>query len=160
MVEGHRMTCPHCGQDMPAPALSASTAALVADTLTVDVDRTDPSTGLETWVDSDGKVRRRVDGLWDAAALIWGTPRTERERGRRNRHIKELRDAGVHPDMLMPLFQKAVVMWDGTRPGLNGIIVNLGDLVEGVSVSPDEVRRYQDEQGHTARQASLLRAVE
>ena len=130
-----------------------------SDPLTLDADRTDEATGLEVWIDTDGKVRRRIDGLWDAAALIWGTPRTDRERGRRNRHIKELRDAGVHPDMLMPLFQRAVVMWSGTRPGLNGIITNLGDLVEGVSVSPDEVRRYQDDQGHTARQASLLRAV-
>ena len=147
------MTCPHCGQDMPVVDSQPSA------TLTLDVDRSDEATGLETWIDPDGKVRRRVDGLWDAAALIWGTPRTDRERGRRNRHIKELRDAGVHPDMLMPLFQKAVVMWSGTRPGLNGIIVNLGDLIEGVTVSTDEVRRYQHDQDHTTRQASLLRAV-
>ncbi len=150
------MTCPHCGQDMPAvPDSQRSEATLVLDT-----DRTDKTTGLEVWVDSDNKVRRRVDGLWDAAALIWGTPRTTRERGRRNRHIKELRDAGVHPDMLMPLFQKAVVMWRGTRPGLNGIIVNLGDLIEGVTVSPDEVARYQHDQDRELRRSTLLRAVE
>ena len=150
------MTCPHCGQDMPAVLEPPTPSAI----LTLDEDRSDEATGLEVWIDSDNKVRRRVDGLWDAAALIWGTPRTSRERGRRNRHIKELRDAGIHPDMLMPLFQKAVVMWQGTRPGLNGIIVNLGDLVEGVTVSPDEVRRYQREQGRELRRASLLRAVE
>ena len=156
------MTCPHCGQLLtedlaqPGPPPTSDTT----DVLTLDVDRSDEATGLEVWSDSSGKVRRRVDGLWDAAALIWGTPRTERERGRRNRHLKELRSAGVHPDMLMPLFRKAVVMWRGTRPGLNGIIVNLGDLIEGVSVSPDEVRRYQDDQGRELRQASLLRAVE
>ncbi len=154
------MTCPHCGQDLTEPTAALAPTSSVDATLTLDVDRSDPSTGLEVWTDPDGKVRRRVDGLWDAAALIWGTPRTERERGRRNRHIKELRDAGVHPDMLMPLFQRAVVMWGGTRPGLNGIIVNLGDLVEGVSVSPNEVRRYQDDQGRELRRASLLRAVE
>ena len=148
------MTCPHCGQDMPTVDSQPS------DTLTLDVDRSDEPTGLEVWTDPDGKVRRRVDGLWDAAALIWGTPRTSRERGRRNRHIKELRDAGVHPDMLMPLFQKAVVMWKGTRPGLNGIIVNLGDLIEGVTVSADEVRHYQDETDRDTRRTSLLRAVE
>ena len=153
------MTCPHCGQPLTEPTATLAPTSSANTTLVVDPKRSDQATGLETWVDSSGKVRRRVDGLWDAAALIWGTPRTQRERGRRNRHIKELRDAGVHPDMLMPLFQRAVVMWRGTRPGLNGIIVNLGDLVEGVSVSPDEVRRYQDEQGRTARQASLLRAV-
>ncbi len=153
------MTCPHCGQPLTEPATTLSPTPS-ADTLTLDEDRTDEATGLEVWTDSSGKVRRRVDGLWDAAALIWGTPRTTRERGRRNRHIKELRTAGVHPGMLMPLFQKAVVMWSGTRPGLNGIITNLGDLIEGVSVSPDEVRRYQDEQGRELRRASLLRAVE
>lgn len=144
-------SCPHCGQPLPED---------LARTLILDIDRTDEATGLETWVDSDNKVRRRVDGLWDAAALIWGTPRTDRERGRRNRHIKELRDAGVHPDMLMPLFQRAVMMWGGTRPGLNGIIVNLGDLIEGVTVSADEVRRYQDDQDRELRRSSLLRAVE
>ena len=156
------MTCPHCGQDLPAagPTPSDELNVLLTVPLTLDEDRSDTATGLEVWTDPDGKVRRRVDGLWDAAALIWGTPRTTRERGRRNRHIKELRDAGVHPDMLMPLFQKAVVMWGGTRPGLNGIITNLGDLIEGVSVSPDEVRRYQDTQGRELRRASLLRAVE
>ncbi len=148
-------SCPHCGQDMPAVLDSQPSVPLV-----LHIDRSDPSTGLEVWIDIDGKVRKRVDGLWDAAALIWGTPRTERERGRRNRHIKELRDARVHPDMLMPLFQRALVMWSGTRPGLNGIIVNLGDLVEGVSVSPDEVRRYQDDQDRKLRRSSLLRAVE
>ena len=147
-------SCPHCGQDMPA-ALDSQPS----DPLTLDANRTDEATGLEVWTDPSGKVRRRVDGLWDAAALIWGTPRTDRERGRRNRHIKELRDAGVHPDMLMPLFQKAVVMWGGTRPGLNGIIVNLGDLIEGVSVSPDEVAMYLSDQGREARRSSLLRAV-
>lgn len=148
-------SCPHCGQDMPAVLDSQR-----SDTLTLDEDRTDETTGLEVWVDTDNKVRKRVDGLWDAAALIWGTPRTDRERGRRNRHIKELRDAGVHPDMLMPLFQKAVVMWRGTRPGLNGIIVNLGDLIEGVTVSADEVARYQHDQDRELRRSSLLRAVE
>ncbi len=153
------MTCPHCGQPFTEPTATLSPTPS-ANTLTLDEDRTDEATGLEVWTDSSGKVRRRVDGLWDAAALIWGTPRTTRERGRRNRHIKELRDARVHPDMLMPLFQKAVVMWSGTRPGLNGIIVNLGDLIEGVTVSPNEVRRYQDEQGRELRRASLLRAVE
>ena len=151
-------SCPHCGQPLTEPTALSPTPS--ADTLVLDTERTDEATGLEVWTDSSGKVRRRVDGLWDAAALIWGTPRTQRERGRRNRHIKELRTAGVHPDMLMPLFQKAVVMWSGTRPGLNGIITNLGDLIEGVSVSPDEVRRYQDEQGRELRRASLLRAVE
>ena len=150
------MTCPHCGQDMLAVLDSQHSSA----TLVLDIDRSDEATGLEVWVDSDDKVRKRIDGLWDAAALIWGTPRTDRERGRRNRHIKELRDAGVHPDMLMPLVQRAVVMWRGTRPGLNGIIVNLGDLIEGVIVSADEVARYQHDQDRTARRASLLRAVE
>ena len=149
------MTCPHCGQDMPAVLDSQH-----SDTLVLDTDRSDEATGLEVWVDPGGKVRRKVDGLWDAAALIWGTPRTDRERGRRNRHVKELRDAGIHPDMLMPLFQRAVVMWGGTRPGLNGIIVNLGDLVEGVTVSADEVRRYQNDQDRELRRSSLLRAVE
>ncbi len=148
-------SCPHCGQDLPSPDPPIPDATLVLDT-----DRSHPETGLETWVDTDGKVRRRVDGLWDAAALIWGNPRTSRERGRRNRHIKELRDAGIHPDMLMPLFQKAVVMWRGTRPGLNGIIINLGDLIEGVTVSPDEVARYQHDQDRELRRSSLLRAVE
>ncbi len=150
-------SCPHCGQDMPAVLDSQRSDTLA---LVLDPGSSDPDTGLEVWIDSEDKVRRRVDGLWDAAALIWGTPRTDRERGRRNRHIKELRSAGVHPDMLMPLFQRAVVMWGGTRPGLNGIIVNLGDLIEGVTVTPDEVQRYQDEQGRDARRASLLRAVE
>ncbi len=148
-------SCPHCGQDMPQ--LPASTSS---DTLALDEDRSDDATGLEVWTDPEGKVRKRVDGLWDSAALIWGTPRTDRERGRRNRHVKELRDAGVHPDMLMPLFQRAVVMWRGTRPGLNGIIVNLGDLIEGVTVSPDEVARYQHETDRELRRSSLLRAVE
>lgn len=148
-------SCPHCGQDLLQPTL-----AVLDNTLVLDTNRSDPRTGLEVWVDSNGKVRKKTDGLWDAAALIWGTPRTDRERGRRNRHVKELRDAGVHPDMLMPLFQKAVVMWGGTRPGLNGIIVNLGDLIEGVTVSADEVRRYQDEQDRELRRSSLLRAVE
>jgi len=148
------MTCPHCSQDMP------QSDPVIDGPLVIHKERSDPATGLEVWIDTEGKVRKRVDGLWDTAVLIWGTPRTTRERGRRNRHIKELRDAGVHPDMLMPLFQRAVMMWRGTRPGLNGIIVNLGDLIEGVTVSPDEVRRYQDEQGWELRRASLLRAVE
>lgn len=147
-------SCPHCGQDMPAVLDSQR-----SDTLVLDTDRSYPGTGLEVWVDSDNKVRRRVDGLWDAAALIWGTPRTDRERGRRNRHIKELRDAGVSPEELTKAFTRAVVMWRGTRPGLNGIIVNLGDLIEGVTVSPDEVQRYLGEQDRNARRASLLRAV-
>ena len=153
------MTCPHCGQTLiePAPAPGAPTSDA---TLVLDVDRSDEATGLQTWIDPDGKVRRRVDGLWDAAALIWGTPRTTRERGRRNHHISELRDAGIHPDMLMPLFQRAVTMWSGTRPGLNGIIVNLGDLIEGVTVSADEVARYQHDQDRELRRSSLLRAVE
>lgn len=154
------MTCPHCGQPLDSDILNPSLRDSDTDTLTLDEDCSDETTGLQVWTDSEGKVRRRVDGLWDAATLIWGTPRTDRERGRRNRHLKELRDAGVHPDMLMPLFQRAVVMWGGTRPGLNGIIVNLGDLIEGVSVSPDEIRRYQDEQGRELRRSSLLRAVE
>jgi hypothetical protein len=129
-------------------------------TLVLDVDRSDETTGLEVWTDSGGKVRRRSDGLWDAATRIWGTPRTSRERGRRNTHIKELRDAGVSPAELTEAFGRAVVMWGGTRPGLNGIIVNLGDLIEGVTVTPDEVRRYQNEQGREQRRSSLLRAVE
>ena len=156
-------SCPHCGQDLtttPTPNGCNQPDPSTGLALVLDIDRSDPGTGLETWVDSDNKVRKRTDGLWDAAALIWGTPQTTRERGRRNRHIKELRDAGVHPDMLMPLFQRAVVMWRGTRPGLNGIITNLGDLVEGVTVSADEVQRYQDDQDHELRRASLLRAVE
>ena len=148
------MICPNCGQSQPALPTPAP------DTLVLDVDRSDEATGLEVWTDPDGKVRRRVDGLWDAASRIWGTPRTTRERGRRNRHIKELRDAGVHPNELTEAFQRALVMWGGTRPGLNGIIVNLGDLIEGVTVTPDEIRRYQDDQGRDARRASLLRAVE
>lgn len=147
-------TCPHCGQSLPQPAPTSD------DTLTLDVERSDEATGLEVWTDSDGKVRRRVDGLWDAAARIWGTPRTARERGRRNRHIKELRDAGVNPAELTEAFQRAVVMWGGTRPGLNGIIVNLGDLIEGVTVTPDEVQRYLGEQDRLSRRDQLLRAVE
>ncbi len=128
--------------------------------LVLDPDRSDPATGLEVWVDTEAKVRRRIDGLWNAACQIWGTPRTSRERGRRNRHIKELRDAGIHPDVLGEAFRAAVVMWGGTRPGLNGIILNLGDLLEGITVTPDEVRRYQNEVGRTQRQSQLLRAVE
>lgn len=160
------MTCPHCGytelqtSSEPVTYEALRKAADPPDTLVLDPDRSDPDTGLEVWIDPEGKVRKRVDELWEAAALIWGTPATDRERGRRNRHIKELRDAGVHPDMLMPLFQRAVVMWRGTRPGLNGIIVNLGDLIEGVSVSADEVRRYQNEADRELRRSSLLRAVE
>lgn len=149
-------SCPHCGQDLT----DAPTSKALTDALVLDPDRGDPATGLEVWTDSEGKVRRRVDGLWDAAALIWGTPRTDRERGRRNRHIKELRDARVSPEELTEAFTRAVVMWRGTRPGLNGIIVNLGDLIEGVTVSPDEVSRYQHDQDRELRQSSLLRAVE
>ncbi len=156
-------SCPHCGQDfvedLTQPGLPGQPPT-PTDILTLDPDRSDEATGLEVWVNGDGKVRKRSDGLWDAAARIWGTPRTARERGRRNRHLKELRDARVSPDELGEAFKTAVVMWRGTRPGLNGIIVNLGDLIEGVTVSPDEVRRYQDEQGRELRRSSLLRAVE
>lgn len=110
----------------------------------LDESRSDPDTGLEVWVDSDGKQRQRVDGLWDEACELWGTPKTDKERGRRNKEIKELRLARVHPEMLKPLFLKAQERWD-KRPQLNGIITNLGDLLEGMEISPTDIKRYQAE---------------
>lgn len=100
--------------------------------LVLDHGRSDPDTGLYRWVDADGKVRQTVDELWDAASEIWGEPLTGAERGKRNREIKQLREAGIRPDQLAPIVEKAIVRWGGNaRPGLAGIVRNLGDLLNG-----------------------------
>lgn len=41
---------------------------------------------------------RKRDPLWDSLAALFGDPATDNERGKRNRAVKQLRDAGVAPD--------------------------------------------------------------
>lgn len=95
---------------------------------------------------------RKPDLLWEAARDIWGDPATDTERGRRNKELFQLRKAGVTPEELRFLFGKAVVRWKGeARPGLAGIIRNLGDLRDGVDVSPEQVEEYQDRMRREAR---------
>lgn len=131
---------PDSEPDPPLPSVEE-----IDESLILDESRSDPNTGLEVWIDEDGKVRQTIDGLWDAACAIWGTPKTKTERGKRNREISELREAGLHPDLLEPLFAKAVTTWNGKRPGVMGIVRNLGDLLEGIEVSQHTVEQYQQE---------------
>jgi len=138
----------------PVPIQPLPTVEVTDEPLVLDEERSDPETGLEVWADSDGKQRQRIDGLWDAACEIWGTPKTDKEHGRRNKEIKELRKARVHPEMLRPLVAKAAGRWNN-RPQLNGIITNLGDLLEGVEISPTDIKRYQAEVRRLARRKEI-----
>lgn len=145
----------------PEPSITTHVSPLPTEgvALVLDALKSDDLTGLEVWVDpTTGKQARRVDRLWDAACGIWGRPATKSEHGRRNREIAELRTARVSPDELVFLFTKAVTRWRGeARPGLAGIVRNVGDLRDGVEVSPDQVDEYQSE---VRQQQRLLRAAE
>lgn len=128
------------------------------EALTLDEARSDLATGYEAWVGSDGKVRHKVDRLWDAACQIWGSPRTDTERGRRNREISQLRDAGVSPELLEPLFKKAVTRWkNASKPGVAAIVRNLGDLMEGIEIPAGAVDTYHREQERQQRRAEIRR---
>lgn len=137
------------------PNTPLTTFEVADEPLILDESKSDPETGLEVWVDPQGTQRQRIDGLWEESCRLWGEPKTDRERGRRNKEIKELRLARVQPEMLSPLFLKAQDRW-GKRPQLNGIITNLGDLLEGVELSPADVKRYQAEVRRQRRRKEIL----
>jgi hypothetical protein len=143
---------PHAGARVP-PHPIREPLPTVEVSAVFDEAKSDLETGLEVWVDpTTGKQHHRVDGLWDAACAIWGIPETDPEKDRRNREIKQLRKARVRPDQLQPLVEKAVVRWRGeARPGLAGIIRNLGDLRGGFDIDKRSVDEFQENARRDAR---------
>lgn len=143
----------------PLPITSPLPSVEESAPLLFDSARSDESSGLEVWVDSTGKVRQRVDRLWDVACEIWGEPATKTERGKRNAEISQLREAGVSPEELKLLFGKAVVK-RGYRPGPAGIVRNLGDLRHGVDApSPQELRRVERELARGSQETEIRRRM-
>ena len=156
-LRSSRLPATQAGSDLDPPT---GQSGRLDGTLVLDQDRSDPQTGLEVWIDDTGKQRRRVDRLWDTAVEIWGRPRTGPESGKRNREIGQLRDAGVSPEELRYAVQRAVVQWRGeARPGLAGIIRNLGDLLEGFDLpGPDAIARARNE-AHRSQEARRIAAA-
>ena len=112
----------------------------------------------DTATQEESKTRsRRRDLLWEAFVFVHGDPATDRERGRFNKIVGELRDAGVDHDEYPMLVKAFVTKMPGASYGVSTVATRVGELrrfIEVGDVQPidlEALEAQKREQRITAR---------